>query len=129
MYTCNTVGMGGGMPQNAKMPYHTHSHVTCFGNTTGLPTPILNLKHALPDYTHVVADDFKAIMNVEIKSWWPDKLQATGNLAFSCGKTRDAKVTNEWSVSVELGYGTLVNLFGVCEPKMDLTPQKPINPQ
>ena len=43
MYTRNTAGTGCGMPRCAKIHYRTRTHVTCFGNTAGLPAPVLNL--------------------------------------------------------------------------------------
>ena len=42
MYTCNTMGTGCSMPQCAKIHYHTCTCVTHFGNTAGLPAPVLN---------------------------------------------------------------------------------------
>ena len=42
MYTRNTVGMGCNMPRCAKIHYCTRTRVTRFGNTMGLPAPVLN---------------------------------------------------------------------------------------
>jgi hypothetical protein len=42
--TRDTAGMGDGMPRCAKIHYRTHTRITRFGNTAGLPTPILNLR-------------------------------------------------------------------------------------
>jgi len=37
-----TAGMGGGMPQCAKVDNCTHTHATRFGITVGLPVPVPN---------------------------------------------------------------------------------------
>jgi len=40
--TCNTMAWVHGVSQCAKIQNHTCSHGTCFGNTMGIPVPVLN---------------------------------------------------------------------------------------
>jgi hypothetical protein len=42
MYTCNTAGMGRGMPRCAKTQNRTQTRITRFGSTAGKPVPVFN---------------------------------------------------------------------------------------
>ena len=48
VHTCDTVVWVHGMPQCAKIDYHTHTHTTRFGKPMGFPVPMLNLTNLWP---------------------------------------------------------------------------------
>jgi hypothetical protein len=58
VYTRNTAGTGCGMPRCAKIHYRTRTHVTRFGNTAGLPAPVLNL---MPGRPHTMPESDKYV--------------------------------------------------------------------